>query len=103
MPVQRRTASSVWAVNVIHWSNTTPRYRTAGEPETVAPINLGVSMGFEEFICSEKSALCIHANNSICIWPLQGGIPTTFKGTNPALKKSSNIPEIYAKMFGRFH
>ena len=25
------------------------------------------------------------------------------KGTNPALKKSSNIPEIYAKMFGRFH
>ena len=28
---------------------------------------------------------------------------TNFKGTNPALKKSSNIPEIYAKMFGRFH
>ena len=26
-----------------------------------------------------------------------------FKGTNAALKKSSNIPEIYAKMFGRFH
>ena len=26
-----------------------------------------------------------------------------FKGTNPALKKLSNIPEIYAKMFGRFH
>ena len=26
-----------------------------------------------------------------------------FKGTNPPLKKSSNIPEIYAKMFGRFH
>ena len=26
-----------------------------------------------------------------------------FKGTNPALKKPSNIPEIYAKMFGRFH
>ena len=26
-----------------------------------------------------------------------------FKGTNPALKKSSNIPKIYAKMFGRFH
>ena len=25
------------------------------------------------------------------------------KGTNPAMKKSSNIPEIYAKMFGRFH
>ena len=25
------------------------------------------------------------------------------KGTNPALKKPSNIPEIYAKMFGRFH
>ena len=25
------------------------------------------------------------------------------KGTNPALKKLSNIPEIYAKMFGRFH
>ena len=23
------------------------------------------------------------------------------KGANPALKKSSNIPEIYAKMFGR--
>ena len=29
----------------------------------------------------------------------QGG----FKGTNPALKKPSNIPEIYSKMFGRFH
>ena len=28
---------------------------------------------------------------------------TILKGTNPALKKSSNIPEIYAKMFGRFH
>ena len=27
----------------------------------------------------------------------------TLKGTNPALKKPSNIPEIYAKMFGRFH
>ena len=26
-----------------------------------------------------------------------------FKGTNPPLKKSLNIPEIYAKMFGRFH
>ena len=26
-----------------------------------------------------------------------------FKGTNPALKKPSNIPEIYAKMFGRIH
>ena len=26
-----------------------------------------------------------------------------FKGTNPALKKPSNIPEIYAKMLGRFH
>ena len=25
-----------------------------------------------------------------------------FKGTNPPLKKSLNIPEIYAKMFGRF-
>ena len=25
------------------------------------------------------------------------------KGTNPALKKPSNIPKIYAKMFGRFH
>ena len=25
-----------------------------------------------------------------------------FKGTNPALKKPSNIPEIYAKMFGWF-
>ena len=25
------------------------------------------------------------------------------KGTNPALKKSSNIPEIYAKMFGGLH
>ena len=27
----------------------------------------------------------------------------SIKGTNPALKKPSNIPEIYAKMFGRFH
>ena len=27
----------------------------------------------------------------------------TVKGTNPALKKPSNIPEIYAKMFGRIH
>ena len=26
-----------------------------------------------------------------------------FKGTNLALKKSSNLPEIYAKVFGRFH
>ena len=26
-----------------------------------------------------------------------------FKGTNPALKKPSNILEIYAKMFARFH
>ena len=25
------------------------------------------------------------------------------KGTNPALKKPSNIPEIYAKMIGRSH
>ena len=25
------------------------------------------------------------------------------KGTNPALKKPSNIPEIYPKMFGRIH
>ena len=30
-------------------------------------------------------------------------IPVFVKGTNPALKKPSNIPEIYAKMFGRFH
>ena len=29
--------------------------------------------------------------------------PGSVKGTNPALKKPSNIPEIYAKMFGRFH
>ena len=28
---------------------------------------------------------------------------STIKGTNPALKKPSNIPEIYAKMFGRIH
>ena len=28
---------------------------------------------------------------------------SSFKGTNPALKKPSNIPEIYAKMFGRIH
>ena len=27
----------------------------------------------------------------------------TLKGTNSPLKKSLNIPEIYAKMFGRFH
>ena len=25
------------------------------------------------------------------------------KGTNPAMKKSSNIPKIYAEMFGRFY
>ena len=25
------------------------------------------------------------------------------KGTNSALEKSSNIPEIYAEMFDRFH
>ena len=30
-------------------------------------------------------------------------ITSVFKGTNSPLKKSSNIPEIYAKMFGRFH
>ena len=29
--------------------------------------------------------------------------PGFIKGTNPALKKSSNIPETYAKMFGSFH
>ena len=29
--------------------------------------------------------------------------PGEIKGTNPALKKPSNIPEIYVKMFGRFH
>ena len=28
---------------------------------------------------------------------------TILKGTNPAFKKPSNVPEIYAKMFGRFH
>ena len=28
---------------------------------------------------------------------------SNLKGTNPALKKPSNISEIYAKMFGRFH
>ena len=28
---------------------------------------------------------------------------SSIKGTNPALKKPSNIPEIYAKMFGRIH
>ena len=28
---------------------------------------------------------------------------TDLKGTNPALKKPSNVPEIYAKMFGKFH
>ena len=27
----------------------------------------------------------------------------TLKGTKPPLKKSLNIPEIYAKMFGGFH
>ena len=31
------------------------------------------------------------------------GLIVEVKGTNPALKKPSNIPEIYAKMFGRFH
>ena len=30
-------------------------------------------------------------------------VAMSIKGTNPALKKPSNIPEIYAKMFGRFH
>ena len=30
-------------------------------------------------------------------------IAAPVKGTNPALKKPSNIPEIYAKMFGRIH
>ena len=35
-------------------------------------------------------------DSMIKLWP-------KFKGTNPALKKSSNIPEIYAKMLGRFH
>ena len=25
------------------------------------------------------------------------------KGTNPSLRKSLNIPDIYAKMFGRFY
>ena len=28
--------------------------------------------GLKHWICSEKSALCIHANSSI--WPMQGGI-----------------------------
>ena len=30
-------------------------------------------------------------------------VEVRLKGTNPPLKKSLNIPEIYAKMFGRFH
>ena len=30
-------------------------------------------------------------------------VMSDIKRTNPALKKSSNIPEIYAKIFGRFH
>ena len=33
----------------------------------------------------------------------QGRTRGSIKGTNPALKKPSNIPEIYAKMFGRIH
>ena len=35
--------------------------------------------------------------------PTGGNLAVLVKGTNPALKKPSNIPEIYAKMFGRFH
>ena len=36
----------------------------------------GLKWSLKRWICSEKSALCIHANNSI--WSMQGGIPTTF-------------------------
>ena len=43
-----------------------------------------------------------------CTWSEDDREQTTLKrslvkGTNPALKKPSNIPEIYAKMFGRFY
>ena len=42
--------------------------------------------------------------HSICMWlVLSKQEEFSLKGTNPALKKPSNIPEIYAKMFGRFH
>ena len=37
-----------------------------------------------------------------CVYKMKGELDE-FKGTNPALKKPSNIPEIYAKMFGRIH
>ena len=38
------------------------------------------------------------------LWRNRHGMANgTVKGTNPALKKPSNIPEIYAKMFGRIH
>ena len=57
---------------------------------------------------SEES--CIFANSfgvsglsAYVEWMETSTPKTLFKGTNPALKKPSNIPEIYAKMFGRFH
>ena len=45
-----------------------------------------------------QSYLCMRASLSVHLFFL-----VSFKGTNPPLKKSLNIPEIYAKMFGRFH
>ena len=51
------------------------------------------------------------SRKSVYMEPYMGGLGMpdintyviALKGTNPALKKPSNIPEIYAKMFGRFH
>ena len=41
--------------------------------------------------------------NDLHLYLVFGHIANKFKGTNPALKKPSNMPEIYAKMFGRIH
>ena len=62
-------------------------------------------------VCSEQTQLSVqnaavkylHWHSSYVSSRLIFVIIRHVKGTNPSLKKSLNIPEIYAKMFGRFH
>ena len=47
--------------------------------------------------------LTINQAAKVYQYPLPRVEELLVKGTNPGLKKPSNIPEIYAKMFGRIH
>ena len=60
-----------------------------GEPEegcNKAPVPVSVNGRVMSVTGTGRARLCEHV-----------------KGTNPPFKKSSNIPEICAKMLGRFH